>query len=87
MYSVAPRAFISMRVIVIKEAVEHESVLRCIIMWKRLYNPRAASIVSKNHSTQTKCLVCDSLFVLTETWKVVMFSAQHFLPNTSALLV
>ncbi len=83
----ASREFISLRVIVIKEVVEHESVLHCIIMWKRLSNPRAAMILSKNHSTQTKCLVCDSLFVLMETWKIVTFSFQAFLPNTSALLV
>lgn len=81
------RAFISLRVVVIKEVVEHESALHCIIMWKRLSNPRTALILSKNHSTQTKCLVCDSLFVLMETWKIVMFSFQAFLPNTSALLV
>lgn len=56
-------------------------------MWKRLSNPTTALILSKNHSTQTKCLVCDSLFVLMETWKIVMFSFQAFLPDTSALLV
>lgn len=83
----ASRAFISLRIIVIKEVVEHESVLHRIIMWKRLSNPRPALILSKNHSTQTKCLVCDSLFVLMETWKIVAFSFQAFLPNTSALLV
>lgn len=84
---IASGAFISQRVIVIKELVEHESVLHCIIMWKRLSNPRAALILSKNHSTQAKCLVCDSLFVLMETWKIVTFSFQAFLPNTPALLV
>lgn len=56
-------------------------------MWKSLSNPRTALILSKNHAKQTKCLVCDSLFVLMETWKIVMFSFQAFLPNTSALLV
>lgn len=79
--------FISTSCVVIKDAVEHESVLHCLIMWKRLSNPRTALILSKNRSTQTKCLVCDSLFVLMETWKIGMFSFQAFLPNTSAPLV
>lgn len=34
-----------------------------------------------------KCLVCDSLFVLMETWKIVTLSFQVCLPNTSAILV
>lgn len=70
----ALRAFICLRVTVIKVAIKvvekHELVLHCIIMWKRLSNPRTALILSKNHSTQTECLLCDSIFVLMETWKL-----------------
>lgn len=31
--------------------------------------------------------VCDSIFVLLETWKIEVFSFQAFLPNISVLLV
>lgn len=63
-------------------AVEHELILHCR-MWGRLSNWKTA----KNHSTQTKCLVCDSLFVFMETWKIAMFSFRVFLPNTLAFPV